>query len=117
MVAQSRLADFTNLLDSVVTFASQNTSHAYSENSSVRRPEMSVGIKLVDTIQEKATRKYGGDALLVKDVLRGQIVLPDEALLVCVLICLRQISLCVGVDKEEVERTNGVINFEIVRIK
>jgi len=120
-VAQSCLVDFTNLLDSVVAFASQNTSQINSENSLVHRPEMSVSIKLPEAIQEKAVRKYGGDVNLVKDVLRGQIVLHDEASLVCALICLRQLSFRVAGDQGELERvkevSNGFIHFDIVRIK
>jgi hypothetical protein len=52
----------------------------------------SAEVKSADAINRKAMRKYGGDVLRVKDVLRARIVFSDEGSLVAGLVLLKRRS-------------------------
>ena len=77
--AISKSASYLTLLKDIATFATNNSDPA-NPASAVR---YSVDVKTAGAIKEKAKRKYNGDILQVKDILRGQITFPNESSLVC----------------------------------
>uniref|UniRef100_A0A7S2V9K3 Uncharacterized protein n=1 Tax=Entomoneis paludosa TaxID=265537 RepID=A0A7S2V9K3_9STRA len=83
--ANSLKSDLESVLQSILEFASsQNTKGRPADFS------CSVTVKDRDAIKRKATQKYHDDVLCVKDVLRGQVMFPDESSLVCGLVKLEQ---------------------------
>jgi hypothetical protein len=74
------------LLCKLVSFAEGENIGAWEESD---RINFSLGLKSFDSIEKKAKRKYDGDVLQVKDILRASIIYPTEATLVCGLVYLR----------------------------
>lgn len=107
-VAESELSRFSAFVHEIAAFASRNEAAAAEDE--LEPPYFSVGLKLHQAIENKAKRKYGGDFLQVKDVLRGQIVFPDEASLVCALVYLNRIS-------SRGMKNTDEIKFDLVRFK
>ena len=93
---------FLQSVNDIVSFASK---HLRAETT-IPRPL--IGVKKKEAIASKAQRKYGGDVLQVKDILRGQIVFPDEASLVCALVHLHKTSIAQGTE---------VSTYKLARIK
>ena len=95
--ARGSMKRFYAQLDEIVRFSSQNnpspksiratSSFSFTKKSQCRA-NFSVDIKTKEAIIDKANRKYNNDVLQVKDILRGQITLPDEGALVCALVFL-----------------------------
>lgn len=104
--AAAFLQRFASFTEEIVHFAAQN--HATTSDSQVTEVSYSVGIKSDGAIEKKARRKYGGDILQVKDILRAQITFGDEGSLVAGLLHLRK--LC-GKSKD------SSFTVEIVRVK
>jgi hypothetical protein len=114
-VAESKLPSFTNLLQGIVEFSSHNVgmSAMYTEAAV---PSFSVGLKNYSSIRKKAARKYCGDILKVKDVLRGQVTFPDEGSLVCGLYFLA--NECDKKESEDSQRSSALaLKIEIVSLK
>ena len=99
--ATSKSAPFTLFMKQIATFAIND----FAPDNPASAVRYSVDIKTADAITEKAKRKYSGDILQVKDVLRGQITFPNESSLVCAITSL--IGLC---GREEAP-------FKVVRVK
>ena len=109
--AEAHLADFSNIVQEMVNFASQNVwVNEYGEPSKVN---YSVGLKNYTAIRRKAERKYHGDILQVKDVLRGQITFPDEGSLICGLYHLT--NLVNGSNSKQTRKEDP--RLEILRLK
>ena len=110
--AETHLEGFTNIVKSVVAFASLND-HSSSESDS---PEIAytVGLKNYSSVKRKAARRYDGDIMLVKDILRAQITFPDDGSLICGLYHLWEIA---QGSKESGHDKSAVPSFEIVRFK
>jgi hypothetical protein len=68
----------------------------------------SCGLKEPEAIGRKAQRKYAGDVLRVKDILRARILFPDEGSLVAGLVLLK---------RRTDETTNKEFRLTIVRVK
>lgn len=108
-LAKSHCADFAEIVEDVVRFAKQNFESValgedYDELDQIR---FVTGVKEKLALEKKAKRKYGGDVLQVRDVLRASVVFPSEGSLVCGLIRLSLI------EKDTTRR----IKVEIVRVK
>ena len=99
-VAQSDLNCFTNLIEDMVTFAIESSTVLNTREAT----EFFVNIKIQESIVTKASRKYQGDVLRVKDVLRASIIFLDETALFRCLLYLHQYS-------------QSHENFSIVRVK
>jgi hypothetical protein len=84
--AQSSLQELSLLVKDVIAFSSMGT--LCPHDSEVIR--FSLGMKDADSIGRKAERKYQGDFLQVKDILRAHIVFRNEGALVCGLVRLLQ---------------------------
>ena len=97
IAARANLKGFEKVIDRIVTFArrseglARKASSTLSTQSASSQITYSIGIKAEASIVDKSARKYGGDVARVKDVLRSQIVLPDEASIVSTLLCLQHI--------------------------
>eukprot|EP00980_Cylindrotheca_fusiformis_P023435 scaffold10476_cov142-Cylindrotheca_fusiformis.AAC.10 len=102
-LAESHLDEFTVLVKSIATFSSQN-----DPTSEIK---LSVGMKNYSSTRKKAARKYGGDVLQVKDIVRGQITFPDEHSLVCGLYYLHKQC------DEDSRKDPKSPQFAIVRLK
>jgi hypothetical protein len=74
----------TAVMKQIATFATNNAD-PMNPSCAVR---YSVDVKTADAIIEKAKRKYEGDVLQVKDILRGQITFPNESSLACAIASL-----------------------------
>ena len=85
--AIAKSASYTSLIKQIATFATNNAD-PLNPASAVR---YSVDVKTADAIMEKAKRKYKGDVLQVKDVLRGQIIFPNESSLACAITSLNNV--------------------------
>jgi hypothetical protein len=102
--AIAKSAPFTALVKEMATF-STNNADPLNPASAVR---YSTDVKTAEAIVKKAKRKYHGDILQVKDILRGQITFPDESSLVCAVASMN--TLC----ETGASETDG---FKIVRVK
>jgi hypothetical protein len=107
-LAASNLKQFASLLENIVQFASHN--YATSDGSEAE-VSFSFGIKSREAIEKKAGRKYSGDILQVKDILRGQIIFGDEGSLVAGLLSLYKFC---G-RSEEIEKVG--FSVQVVRVK
>lgn len=119
-MAESNLAHFTILIEKVAKFAVHNDARSQSYRSKPMNPTKvshSVDIKTTSAIIRKAHRKYSGDILQVKDVLRAQFVFPDEGSLVCALKILNQVCLQSSTDHVGNGKGKKVESIDIVRIK
>jgi hypothetical protein len=88
------------------------------ENEIWEDVSFSVDIKDSCAIQHKANKKYGGNLICVKDILRAQIVFPNESSLLCGLIFLNEYSLLSQGDERRAPIVKEVgLKAEIVRIK
>ena len=103
-LAESELKNFAVLLQSLV----DRVKASDMAGSSVA---YSLGVKTKEAIKKKADRKYAGDILQVKDILRGELVFVDESSLVLALLQLRR--LCSNFQED----VTGETKFEIVRVK
>lgn len=84
--AESNTSFLTSLVEDIVTFASmKSTGGVYLGDDCA---SFLVGVKDHHAIERKAGRKYGGNILLVKDILRAQITFAEEGTLVCGLLRL-----------------------------
>jgi hypothetical protein len=101
--AESHLDDFFSLVRGIVEFSSQN--------DPISEIKHEVGMKNYSSTRRKGARKYGGDILQVKDVIRGQITFPDENSLICGLYHLHERC------QEDSERDTKSPQFAIVRLK
>ena len=83
---------FEGLLMEIVSYAEKEVGDDYSKNDRQPLPRIlsSIGFKDAQAIENKAKYKYQGNILRVKDVLRGCIIFPNEASLVCGLVRLHQ---------------------------
>uniref|UniRef100_A0A7S4QU69 Uncharacterized protein n=1 Tax=Ditylum brightwellii TaxID=49249 RepID=A0A7S4QU69_9STRA len=79
------------------------------------KPFYLVGTKSPEAIREKAQRKYDGNVMFVKDILRATITLPDEGSLVCALLFLHKI--CNDEMTDGRRKRNATDRMKIVRIK
>jgi hypothetical protein len=79
--ANTKLALYSGVIKGIATFATINLDPTNPKTA----VHHSVDVKAAAAIAQKADRKYEGDILQVKDILRGQIILPDEGSLVCAL--------------------------------
>lgn len=89
--AEAHLSLFSQIIKRVILFTTQNSSSSTcrffpSEN----QPSHSISIKAQQSIRRKAQRKYNGDISQVKDMVRAQVVLPDEGSIVCALLALKK---------------------------
>ena len=104
--AESAKAAFTVLIEGIAAFASRNcrTSNAI---------RFSVDVKDQQVAEQKASRKYSGDHLRVKDILRAQLCFPEEGALVC--------GLCYLLESGKLPTESGDSEsdekFELSRIK
>lgn len=101
--AESHLDDLATLVKGIVEFSSQD--------DPTKEIKHTVGIKNYSSTVSKGARKYGGDILQVKDVLRGQITFPDENSLLCGLCQLRERC------QADAGNNSRSPMFEIVRLK
>ena len=76
-LAEKNHEQFVKCVADIATFASN---HLETDVTCLLKPR--TNIKTKEAIIEKARRKYGGDLLQVKDIIRGQLIFPDEASLV-----------------------------------
>jgi len=104
---KSNLDCFALLIEDLVAFSSQNEV-VLNNGVDVERTLFSVGVKNLDAFVSKSKRKYSGDLLQVKDVLRARIVFPTEGSLVCALLRLRY---------QESEQVGGGHKITISRVK
>ena len=115
-VAEAKVSDLTNLLRGITEFASHNAKPTTGYSDSANSVSFSVGVKNYSSIRRKASRRYGGDILQVKDVLRGQVTFPDEAALVCGLHYLSK--RCKQTKNAHSDDSSDPSNkFELVRLK
>jgi hypothetical protein len=110
-IAKSDLDAFSLLIQRLAAFAAKN--ETVSSDDTFEATHFSVGLKAYQAIEKKAKRKYGGDFLQVKDLLRGQIVFPDEGTLVCALVCLSRLSS----SQNEVPDVADEIKVDLARVK
>lgn len=112
--AEAHQEPFSNIVHSIVHFSSQNEFlTGYPEKTEVT---YSVGVKKYSSVRRKADRKYNGDSLQVKDILRAQITFPDEGSLICGLYHLTNLAS----HRNDTNRRDGANRFprlEIVRLK
>jgi hypothetical protein len=106
--AQSSLPELSLFVKDVIAFSS--IVNSCKQDAEVVR--FSVGIKDTESIIRKAKRKYQGDVLQVKDILRAQILFPTEGGLVCGLIRLIEATKSSNLDN--VSSFNGL---SLVRVK
>ena len=114
-IARSKRGKFYSLIEQLSQFATQNYHPTLVQNEF--NVSFSVEIKAAEAIQKKAVRKYGGDVTQVKDILRSQLIFPDERFLICALVYLNQLA---GVDRTGTppdSRDSDDFSFEIVRMK
>jgi hypothetical protein len=111
--ANTKLALYSGLIKGIATFATINLDPANPKTA----VHHSVDVKAAAAIAQKADWKYEGDILQVKDILRGQIILPDEGSLVCALASLN--AMCAGEDPSigEKDRNECTPEIKIVRVK
>jgi hypothetical protein len=102
-IAEKSHKQFLKSITDIATFASN---HLEADVTSLLKPCTSVKTK--EAIVGKAQRKYGGDLLQVKDILRAQLIFPDEASLVRTLQHLQKTSNAQG---------SIVSTYKVVRIK
>jgi len=112
--AKAQLSNLEIVIDHIVQYSTQNVlPYTDTESNGVFS---SVGIKDYSSIREKATRKYDGDVLQVKDVLRGEITFPDEGSLICGLYCLHNLAKH-NDNKKKIGNVNSIPSFKIARLK
>jgi hypothetical protein len=109
--AKTYLRAFSGMVSRMVHFAAKNHPAEDTSQKLEHQGSFSVGVKALDAIERKAIRKYGGDLLQVKDILRAQIVFEDEGTLASGLLYL--FTACSSIENQQ-ER--GPI-VEIVRVK
>ena len=102
---------FASIVMDIVFFAEREYQRLKSDtcfdDNAYKRAEYSTNIKSSQAIREKADRKYNGNIMQVRDVLRGRIIFPDEKSLVCGLVRLCQIN----------EAKGSRLKISIVRFK
>ncbi|CAB9499461.1 expressed unknown protein [Seminavis robusta] len=106
-IARMNLKMFSGLVADTAKFAAKN--QTLDDEDLEPEPSYSVGIKELDAIEKKAKRKYGGDMLQVKDILRAQITFEEEGSLVASLLHL--FAAC------KHDRDSSSPSFDIVRVK
>lgn len=99
---------FSDLIESIAAFASNNC----RANNAV---SLSVDVKDKRAAMQKASRKYNGDLLRVKDILRARLCFPDEGTLVCGLCYLLKNTELPVKNKEQVDDAGAAV--ELARIK
>jgi hypothetical protein len=107
-LAESNVDILSTMLDTVIDFACNDLIAGVAGTISY-----TVSLKDILAIDMKAKRKYDGDVLQVKDVLRGSIIFPNEGSLLCGLIRLAQIC----DDKTDWEVKGQRLKLELVRVK
>jgi hypothetical protein len=114
-LAKSSLDVFSAIIKDISGFASYNdtVSGVDEEQEEADRIQFTLGVKEQVAIENKAKRKYGGDVLQVKDVLRASIVFPCEGSLVCGLLRLLEIE---G-QPNGYEVDGGNVKLQIVQVK
>lgn len=117
-LAAEKHKQFSILIRQLVIFASQDNRHEQSDDYETQYLQSSVDIKDAKAIRAKADKKYKGDLLQVKDVLRAQIVFPTEGALICAFALLNQYCSFTS----STTKVNNIveevgIKVEIVRIK
>jgi hypothetical protein len=118
-MAGEKHCNFSRLINRLAVFASQDYNPSQlMENEIWEDVSYSVDIKDSCAIHQKANKKYGGNLKSVKDILRAQIVFPNESSLVCGLIFLNEYSLLSQADERKAPIVKDVgLKAEIVRIK
>ena len=108
LAAESNLGIFTALIKSIVGFACYEL---LGEMGSVI--DFTVCKKTSEDILKKAKRKYDGDILQVKDIIRGSIIFPTVGSLLCGLIFLAKICS----ESDCWEAGDRRVRLEVVRVK
>jgi hypothetical protein len=101
-----------DIAKSIVQFSSRNDLFV-PEDDEISTTSYSLGVKSYSSIKRKAARKYDGDVTRVLDLLRAQIVFPDEGSLICGLVKLW--SFTGNSSAEEVGKDTP--DIEILRLK
>ena len=118
--ATTKRHSFSRLTEQIATIAHQNYQSVKDINQHDFNVSFSVDIKGTENIRVKACRKYGGDVTQVKDILRSQLVFPDEGSLVCAMIFLNRLA-CVSDNKISPQAIKPEemhdFEFEIIRVK
>jgi hypothetical protein len=112
--ARTLLPIFERITDDIVKYSTHNG--PTSTDLECDDINYSCGVKDYASIRNKAKRKYDGDILQVKDVLRGQITFPDEGSLICGLSSLYNAAERGG-NVKQIESVKSSRNFQIVRLK
>eukprot|EP00536_Pseudo-nitzschia_multiseries_P000691 jgi/Psemu1/233922/estExt_Genewise1.C_80180 len=112
--AKSHLPSLEKIINCIVNYSTQN--EPSSNDLECNELTSTSGVKDYKSIRSKAIRKYNGDALQVKDALRGEITFPDEASLICGLYSLHNLAGGKFQQKEN-GRTDLIPSFQIVRLK
>lgn len=73
----------------IFTALMQATAQFVAKTNSIQ-PKITVDIKSSDSIERKARLKYGGNTLFVTDILRAQILLPNEEAMTCALLRIQR---------------------------
>jgi hypothetical protein len=115
-IAKMRYGMFSLLMEKVAKFATDNYHPAQSLFPNEFHVSFSVDIKEPGAIQKKADRKYGGDVAQVKDVLRSQLLFPDEGSLICAVIFLNGLANTATQENTQVTASTDVA-FDMVRVK
>ena len=115
-LANTRYGMLSLLIEKVAKFATDNYHPAQSLFPNEFHISYSIDIKEPGAIRKKADRKYGGDVAQVKDVLRSQLLFPDEGSLICAIFFLNRLAKTPT--KENTQETDNTdFAFEIVRVK
>ncbi|GAX23108.1 hypothetical protein FisN_25Lh053 [Fistulifera solaris] len=112
--ASSRLSTFTEIVRSICghsTVTDDATLNFEKADSGIRHL---IAVKTAHAIQSKASFKYDGDILQVKDVLRARIIFPNEGALICGLARLSQVEDARG---QSSNNENHQTKVRVVRIK
>ena len=84
--AEEGMNSLNDIVQSIVQFSSQNDLLAHDPEN--MRTLSSTSVKNYSAIKKKADRKYKGDVSRVLDLLRAQLIFPNEGSLICGLIKL-----------------------------
>jgi hypothetical protein len=116
-LARSEQNAFQLIVAEIAAFASNSIPPRFTNGNS-GSVRYSVCTKHPKAVELKAKRKYGGDILQVKDILRAQIMFPDEKSLVCGLVRLSQMEKsCEELSASGDSSPTTCVKFRLVRIK
>ena len=111
--AEEGMASLNDIVQSIVQFSSHNDLLVQSTENI--RTISSTGVKSYSATKKKAARKYQGDISRVLDLLRAQLIFPNEGSLICGLIKLW--SLTKTSPEADSSKKDLVSPVEIVRFK